>query len=102
MIVTFYRSAMGKKVLMAVSGLMLFGFVLGHMVGNLKLYLGPEALNHYAEWLREAGSPLLPHGGLLWIARGVLLAAVGIHILSAWQLTLINRRARPILLSLYH
>ncbi|MCZ6726512.1 MAG: succinate dehydrogenase cytochrome b subunit [Acidobacteria bacterium] len=87
---------MGKKVLMAVTGLMLFGFVLGHMIGNLKLYLGPESINHYAEWLRDVGSPLLPHGGLLWIARVGILAAVGVHILAAWQLTMINRRARPI------
>lgn len=89
------RSAVGKKALMAVSGLILFGFVLGHMAGNLKLYMGAEALNHYAEWLREVGTPLLPHGGLLWIARVVLLAAVGIHVLSAWQVTQMDRRARP-------
>lgn len=95
MLVTLYRSALGKKVLMAVTGLMLFGFVLGHMLGNLKLYLGAAALNHYAEWLREMGTPLLPHGGALWIARAGLLSAVGLHILSAWQLTRINRAARP-------
>ena len=90
-----YRSDLGKKAVMAVTGIMLFGFVLGHMFGNLKLYLGSEALNHYAEWLREIGAPLLPHEGLLWIARVVLLGAVGLHILSATQLTLKNRRARP-------
>lgn len=91
---SFYRSDLGKKAVMAVTGIMFFGFVLGHMFGNLKLYLGAEALNHYAEWLREFGSPLLPHGGLLWIARVVLLAAVALHILSATQLTLKSRRAR--------
>ena len=80
---SFYRSDLGKKAVMAVTGIMLFGFVLGHMFGNLKIYLGSEALNHYAEWLREVGAPLLPHGGVLWIARIVLLAAVGLHILSA-------------------
>ncbi len=90
-----YRSAVGKKVLMALTGLMLFGFVLGHMVGNLKIYQGPEKLNAYAEWLREVGSPAVPHGGVLWIARIGLLAAVGIHILSAWQLTRMSRKARP-------
>ena len=95
MLLDFYRSAVGKKTLMAVTGLALFGFVLGHMVGNLKLYLGPEALNHYAEWLREVGTPALPPGGLLWIARVGLLAAVGLHILAAWQVTQISRRARP-------
>jgi len=92
---SFYRSAVGKKALMAVSGIVLFGFVLVHMLGNLKLYQGPEKLNAYAEWLREVGSPVLPHSGLLWIARFVLLAAVGIHILAATQLTLRNWQARP-------
>jgi succinate dehydrogenase / fumarate reductase cytochrome b subunit len=87
---SLYRSDLGKKAVMAVTGIMLFGFVLGHMFGNLKLYLGAEALNHYAEWLREMGEPLL-----LWIVRVVMLGAVGLHILSATQLTLKNRRARP-------
>jgi succinate dehydrogenase / fumarate reductase cytochrome b subunit len=93
---TLIRSAVGKKALMATSGLVLFGFVLGHMAGNLKLYLGAESLNHYAEWLREVGTPLLPPSGLLWIARAVLLAAVGIHVWSAWQVTRMDRRARPV------
>ena len=90
---TLYRSAVGKKARMAVSGLVLFGFVLGHMAGNLKLYQGPEKLNAYAEWLREIGSPALPHGGLLWIARVVLLAAVVVHMVSAWQVTRMSRGA---------
>jgi succinate dehydrogenase / fumarate reductase cytochrome b subunit len=93
---SFYRSDLGKKAVMAVTGIVFFGFVLGHMFGNLKLYLGAEALNHYAEWLRAIGEPLLPHGVLLWIVRIFLLAAVGLHILSATQLTLKSRRARPI------
>ncbi len=92
---SFYRSDVGKKVMMAVTGLMLFGFVLVHMLGNLKLYQGPEKINAYAEWLREVGSPILPHSGLLWIARLVLLAAVLVHVTAATQLTLRNRRARP-------
>lgn len=95
MLSRLYRSAIGLKAAMALSGIVLFGFVLGHMAGNLKLYLGPEAINHYAEWLREAGTPLLPPSGLLWIARVGLLAAVAVHIGAAWKLTLINRRARP-------
>ncbi len=80
---------------MAVTGIMLFGFVLGHMVGNLKLYLGAESLNHYAEFLREFGYPLLPHMAFLWIARIGLLAAVGLHIWSAWAVTRMSRAARP-------
>lgn len=91
-----YRSAVGKKAIMAATGVVLFGYVLLHMLGNLKLYQGPEKLNRYAEWLREVGSPLLPHSGLLWIVRVVLLAAVVLHVLAAYQLTMINRRARPL------
>ncbi|MFQ5527225.1 MAG: succinate dehydrogenase cytochrome b subunit [Thermoanaerobaculia bacterium] len=89
-----YRSALGKKAVMAASGLLLVGFVLGHMAGNLKVFLGAEKFNGYAEWLREIGSPLLPHNGALWIVRAVLLLAVLLHIHSAWSLTLLNRAAR--------
>lgn len=91
-----YGSTIGKKAVMAVTGLMLFGFVLGHMAGNLKAFQGPEKYNGYAEWLREIGSPALPHNGFLWIARVGLLAAVGLHIHSAWTLTRRSKKARPI------
>ncbi len=92
----FLRSALGKKFMMAVSGIALFGFVLTHMLGNLKLYQGAEKINAYAEFLREMGTPLLPHEGALWILRAGLLAAVLIHIVSAYQLTRMNQKARPI------
>ena len=92
---SFYRSDLGKKAVMAVTGIGLFGFVLIHMLGNLKLYQGPEKLNAYAEFLREFGSPVLPHSGLLWIARLGLLAFVVLHVTAATQLTLGNLRARP-------
>lgn len=104
-ILELYRSAMGKKAVMAVTGLLLFGFVVGHMVGNLKLYLGvyesgPHAgaykIDVYGEGLREIGAPILGHGQALWIARLVLLAAVLIHIHAATSLTLLSRRARPV------
>ncbi len=91
----FWKSSLGKKAVMAVSGIVLFGFILGHMLGNLKLYLGAEALNHYAEWLREMGSPLFPHESALWIFRLVLLAAVGAHMWSAWKVTRESWAARP-------
>lgn len=94
-ILDFYRAAMGKKAVMAVTGVMLFGFVLGHMVGNLKLYLGPEHLDHYAAALRQLGAPFLAEGQALWIVRAVLLATVAVHIHAAVTLTLLNRRARP-------
>ena len=94
-ILELYRSAMAKKAIMAVTGVMLFGFVLGHMAGNLKLFQGPEKINAYAEGLRELGQPIFGHGDVLWLARIGLLAAVGLHMLCAWQLTLLNRKARP-------
>src|SRR4051812_9092059 len=87
---SFLRSTLGLKILMAVTGLILFGFVIAHMIGNLQVYLGPEVFNGYAETLRTLG-----HGGLLWIARAVLLVAVVLHIWSAWRLTLMNNAARP-------
>ncbi|HEU4724344.1 MAG TPA: succinate dehydrogenase cytochrome b subunit [Candidatus Eisenbacteria bacterium] len=89
--VSFLDATVGKKAVMAVSGLILFGFVVAHMTGNLLAYLGPEALNAYAVWLRE-----FLHGAGLWIARGVLLLAVILHIWSAVALTIENRKARPV------
>lgn len=76
---------------MAVSGLILIGYLLAHMYGNLKLFAGPESFNGYAEHLRELGEPILPHTGLLWIIRVVLLAAVIAHAVSA---VVLWRRAR--------
>jgi succinate dehydrogenase / fumarate reductase, cytochrome b subunit len=91
----FTRSTLAKKAIMAVTGLILFGFVLAHMIGNLKLYGGAEKLNAYAVGLREMGAPVFGHEELLWIARAVLLVAVGLHIWSAWALTRISHAARP-------
>ena len=88
---TFLASSIGQKVLMAVSGLVLYGFVVGHMIGNLQIYLGREALDHYAEFLRE-----FLHGQGIWLARGALLLAVGVHVLTAIRLTLGNWSARPV------
>ncbi len=92
----FYRSSLGKKAVMAVSGLLLFGFVLVHMVGNLKMYQGQVKFDAYAEGLRELGAPVLGHGQALWIARFALIAAVLLHIHAAYVLTMQNRRARPV------
>ncbi|MBI2215632.1 MAG: succinate dehydrogenase cytochrome b subunit [Acidobacteria bacterium] len=94
-VLAFYRSALGKKAVMAATGIMLFGFVFVHMVGNLKLYLGADAINHYGRFLREIGYPLLPHEGALWIARVVLLGAVALHITSAIQVWLMAKESRP-------
>src|SRR4029079_12828839 len=92
---SFYRSALGKKAVMALTGLVFWGFVLGHMGGNLKLFLGAEAINHYAEFLREVGEPLMPRGTLLWVARVVLLLSLALHVHAALALTALNRKARP-------
>ena len=95
-LVDIYRTAVGKKALMAVSGIVLLVFVLLHMIGNLKYFQGAEALNHYAHWLREMGAPALPHSGALCIVRVILLVAISIHVLATIQLTVRNWRARPI------
>jgi succinate dehydrogenase / fumarate reductase cytochrome b subunit len=88
--VSFFGSTVGRKVVMALSGILLFGFVLAHMVGNLQLYLGPHALNEYSATLHE-----MLHGAGLWIARGGLLLVVGLHIWAATALTLAERGVRP-------
>jgi len=91
----FYRSAIGKKWVMAVTGIVLLGFVFGHMVGNLKAYLGPIAMNDYGEGLRDIGEPIFPRSFLLWMVRLGLIAAFALHIHAAYVLTKMNHRARP-------
>ena len=90
-----YRSAVGKKWVMALTGIVLLGYVFAHMVGNLKVYLGAEDLNHYGEFLRELLEPILPRTVALWLMRIVLTLAFVFHIHAAYSLTLMNRRARP-------
>lgn len=92
----FYRSNIGKKAVMAVTGIIGLGFLVAHMVGNLKLYVGEAEMNLYGEWLRELLYPGLPHSGALWILRAVLILAIILHVHAATTLTLANRRARPI------
>jgi succinate dehydrogenase / fumarate reductase cytochrome b subunit len=91
----FYQAAVGKKAVMAVTGLILFGFILLHMVGNLHLYEGPGHLDEYGTFLRQVGAPALPPNGALWLVRLVLLTAVVLHIWAAWQVTRMSREARP-------
>lgn len=90
-----YQSAVGKKWVMALTGIMLMGYVLAHMLGNLKVYLGSEELNHYAEWLRELAEPVFPRTVALWGMRIGLLGAFVLHIHAAYGLTRMNQRARP-------
>jgi succinate dehydrogenase / fumarate reductase, cytochrome b subunit len=89
-----FRSSVGKKIAMAVTGAILLGFVVVHMIGNLKVFQGPAKFNEYATGLREFGAPFLSAGQALWIARVVLLAAVLIHIFAAFQLVQQSKAAR--------
>lgn len=91
-----YSTAVGKKYVMAGTGIMLMGFVVAHMVGNLKMYLGAEDLNHYGEFLRELLVPILPHTVALWLLRLGLIGAFALHIHSAYSLTVLNRKARSV------
>jgi len=88
-IARFYDSTIGKKAVMAVSGLILFGFLIAHMLGNLQFFLGKPIMNHYAETL-HANPPLL------WTVRIVLLISVILHIWSSVDLALLKRQARPV------
>jgi len=85
----FYDSTIGKKVIMALTGAVLFGFLVGHMLGNLQVFLGREVMNHYAETL---------HGNLLllWGVRILLLVSVLLHTWAAVQLTAVKAAARPV------
>jgi succinate dehydrogenase / fumarate reductase cytochrome b subunit len=88
------RSTVGLKALMAVSGLIMIGYLLAHMYGNLKVFAGQESFDGYAEHLREIGEPILPHTGLLWILRVVLIVAVVAHAYAAFTLWSRARTAR--------
>lgn len=93
---TLYQSTIGKKAVMAVTGFILFGYLVLHLWGNLKIFSGPVALNEYAVFLREVGAPLFTHELLLWIVRVILLASVVLHIYAAYQLTRLDLESRPV------
>jgi len=84
----FYRSSVGKKMIVAVTGVILILFVVGHLLGNLQIFLGPDWINGYSQHLRDLGP-------LLWLIRIVLLATVLMHIYFTILLAIENRRARP-------
>lgn len=96
--VQFYRSAVGKKWVMAVTGIMLIGFVVAHMVGNWKIFLpdvdGVPDIDVYAHALRELFVPFIPEHVTLWIMRVGLIVAFLLHIHAAYALTIMNRQAR--------
>jgi len=90
------RSLIGQKIVMAVTGVILFMFVVGHLLGNLKVFQGPEHFNAYAEGLRTFGAPFLGRGQLLWIVRIILLGSVAAHIWAAITTARASWRARPV------
>ncbi len=81
----FLASSVGRKVVMALTGIILFGFVTVHMIGNTQAYLGAEGFNAYAKFLHT-----MLHGAGIWIFRAVLVAAAGLHACAATSLTLDN------------
>lgn len=95
-VLALYRSSVGKKAVMAVTGVILFLFVVMHMLGNLKVFQGPEKFTAYAEFLRTVGAPLLGRGQLLLIVRVGLLVSVLLHITAAIQLFFMAKNARPV------
>src|SRR2546426_3181130 len=90
------RSLIGKKVIMAVTGVILLLFVIAHLLGNLEVFQGAAHFNAYAEGLRTLGAPFLPRGLVLWVARVVLVVAVGAHIWAAIAVTRASWGARPV------
>jgi succinate dehydrogenase / fumarate reductase cytochrome b subunit len=87
---TFWDSSVGKKAVMAVTGIIGVLFVIGHMVGNLQVFQGAERLNAYGHLLHG------PLNEVLWAVRVVLVLALVLHVVAAWQLTMRNRAARPV------
>ena len=87
--VTFWQSTNGKKVVMAVTGAIMFLFVIGHMLGNLQIFEGPEKINNYGHFLHNLGE-------ILWLERIGLLLAIALHITATVQLALRNKAARPV------
>jgi succinate dehydrogenase / fumarate reductase cytochrome b subunit len=95
-VASLYRSSVGKKLLMAASGVILFGFIVLHMLGNLKIFGGAESLDGYARFLREVGYPAIPHQSALWATRILLLVALVVHAVAAFQTWAMSRNARPL------
>jgi succinate dehydrogenase / fumarate reductase cytochrome b subunit len=85
----FWHSSVGKKAVMAVTGLVMIGFLIIHVLGNLQVFSGPLKINEYSAALRRLGP-------LLWIARGGLIVALVLHVIAAYQLTRRMQTARPV------
>ncbi len=92
---TVWDSSVGKKTVMAVSGLIMLLYLVVHMLGNLKIFFGAAEFDGYAHWLRTLGAPFLHHEWALWIVRVVLVVAVVAHATAAYQLSRRDIKARP-------
>jgi succinate dehydrogenase / fumarate reductase cytochrome b subunit len=92
---TLWQSTIGKKAVMAVTGLIMVAFLLLHMLGNLKIFFGPHDFDAYAGWLRTIGEPVLHGAWYLWIQRVVLAVAIVLHVTAAVQLSKRDLAARP-------
>src|SRR5919107_839159 len=95
-LLTLWDSTVGKKYVMAITGFILWGYVVLHLWGNLKIFLGPDAINQWGVFLRVFGDPVFTNQTVLWVIRVILLAAVVLHIVSAYQLTRRDWAARPV------
>lgn len=92
---TFWDSTVGKKTVMAVSGVIMLLYLVVHVYGNMKIFFGPDDFNAYGHWLRTVGEPFMHYGWTLWVIRVVLLVAVIAHAVSAYQLSRRDIKARP-------
>jgi succinate dehydrogenase / fumarate reductase cytochrome b subunit len=89
-------TTVGRKAILASTGIVLLAYVTLHMLANLKAFLGPASLDGYARWLRGILEPALGHEGFLWLVRGVLIVCVVLHLVTATQLARRAHGARPI------
>ncbi len=98
-LIRLFRSTTGTKAIVAVTGLVMLGFLVGHVAGNLKVFVpdveGQPDIDRYAEFLRSIGEPMVPKNGVLWIARGTLLVSLVLHVVCVIRLALISKAARP-------
>ncbi len=99
---SLYQTTIGKKVAMALAGIVLFGYLVLHLIGNLKVFTGERHFNEYSEFLRTVGAPALGHSQLLWIVRLILLAALLVHVVASIQLYTRSRSARSVRYAKYN
>jgi succinate dehydrogenase / fumarate reductase cytochrome b subunit len=95
-VLNFYSTNIGKKIVVALTGAIMLGFLLLHVYGNFHVYFGAAKINEYSLWLREMGSHLFGYGGMLWIIRVVVGGALILHVITVAQLIARNRAARPV------